>query len=196
MLAVSCKFNNVQNFYCTNKFRPQSHITWAFKDNVNKNDADVISTTSALIINLMIVGHNLKDLNEIMIYDAKNKNISRTTKTDELENYKQFFPAYEKIVAFYENNQDKFHDDWGGIQGLVGFCKSIIFCDAKKFIIGKPSDYEAIKKALSQFNKTFGESVYKTEFNTISPITDKLYTNIKLALDSEIYDNLTFFEFD
>lgn len=200
MLATSCVFNGKQYFFCKIKQRPQTHMTWAYMDNVSKTSADVLAITSALICGLLINGMDIKDLEHIYIYDAHNKNISKTLKTDEIEHYKQFFPIYEKIKKYFETNSELkehlFENDWGGLQGLSGFCKAILTVSPNRFAIAPIQHKSQIIKAISQFNKDFSGCVYEAAGTCVIPLTDKLYINIKIALSADVYETIQIFEFD
>lgn len=196
MLAISCRFGNDTFFFNKKKERPQKYIAWAYMENIDKNDENVISDTLALICCLVTSGHHLNDLNEVLILDAQNKNISRTIKTDEIETYKKYFNVVTDIAKSYNNgNYESFlEDDWGGISGLSSFLKILLFSDCNEMIVADAEDYDEIKNAISKFNKRLASLVSVTNYKTLSPINDNLLLKIKLALSDEIYSKLVVFK--
>lgn len=194
MLAISCKFGNEQFFFNKKKSRPQKHITHAYMHNIDKNDINVIADTSALICCLLTNGYRLENLTEILLYDAKNKNITKTVKTDELENYKKYFHIYNDFNVAYTSGEEIFpHDiieeNWGGLSNLSDYLKLKLFLNCDYIVIADSNYFDEIKKSVSQFNKEYAEFTYSTENYTIVPMNDKLFIKLKLALSAEIYDS-------
>lgn len=206
MLAISCNFNDNLFFHNMEKQRPQRHMSYCFKNNIENEDPKAIGAACALLTCVMSsYGYSFDSLSEVMFYNAKNKNITKTVKTDMKERILPYNDIIEKIKNIISSDDETFNkdqeivhslfvEDWGGWSGLTAFFSSFIASSDGK-LASFPSNYlPQITKAIGQFNKISSGEIYESNSYCICPMPDRTYFNIKLALDTTIYDSIKRFD--
>lgn len=98
MLAVSCLTGRHAQFLNLEGMKLQPNIKYCLRHNTENDDEETKSLVMALLALVFKNGYTTPEsIKEIVLYNAKNKNISKTVKTNEIERFREYFDISMKF---------------------------------------------------------------------------------------------------